>query len=126
MRRLLGPAVCLTAFLALSPWGGAVAAAPSLAGTYRCQGVNPDGSKYQFKVIITHKGGDEYHLKWDDKEQDEGNGTLIGQELVVTYKGKDGRGKVVYKLRGDGTLVGSWKPAGSKKEGTETLTPVRK
>lgn len=117
----------MAAFLALGLCDtSATAAAPNIAGTYRCNGVNPDGSKYQFRVEITHKKGDEYHLKWNSKDQEEGAGTLIGKELIVTYKGKDGRGKVVYKLENDGDLVGSWKPAGSKKEGKETLTKIKK
>jgi hypothetical protein len=124
MSRLLGFS---TAAFFLAFLSSAAAAPDKWAGTYRCMGVSPDGKKYNCRVIITHKKGDEYHVRWTTDEAEEGDGTVIRKTLVVKYKGKAAgtRGTITYKAEDDDTLLGTFKSAGGTKEGTEKLTRLK-
>ena len=93
-----------------------------LAGKYFCSGVNPDGRRYGGLTVGIEERGDDYRLRWTGNgANDEGAGTVVGKQLVVTFKGTSGRGTVVYEIEGRGRLVGRWKPRGGKGEGQEVL-----
>ncbi len=100
----------------------AAADAYKLEGQYFCSGTNPGGAKYGGITVEIRTKGDNYHLIWTGNgANDEGEGTVVGSELVVTFKGPAGRGMVVYKVQDDGVLVGTWKFKGAGKECEETL-----
>jgi hypothetical protein len=95
---------------------------PRLEGKYACSGTNPDGGKYGGITVEIRKRGDGYRLTWTGNGgSDEGEGTVVGGELVVTFKGTSGRGIVVYRIENEGRLVGTWRPKGSKSSGEEVL-----
>ena len=94
---------------------------PDLAGMYRCNGMNPDGSAYQGVVEIT-KLRDTFRVAW---KMDDGSvlgvGIYSGGVFAVSYFG-GAPAVVVYKVDGN-RLVGEWTMGGI--EGavyTETLT----
>ena len=100
------------------------ASALKLEGKYSCSGTNPSGGKYGGITVEIRVIGDDYWLTWTGNgANDEGEGILVGNELVVTFKGTTGRGIVAYKLQLDGTLIGIYRPKGSKKDGEEILKP---
>jgi hypothetical protein len=94
---------------------------PDLAGRYRCEGMNPDGTAYQGVVEIT-KLRDTFRVAW---KMDDGSvlgvGIFSGGVFAVSYFG-GAPAVVVYKV--DGTrLVGEWTMGGIDGEiYTETLT----
>lgn len=115
---LLG--VVLTAVCVLNS-NAAPAASPELVGTYRCDGMNPDGSAYRGVVEIA-KVRDTFRVKWTlDDSAVMGVGIYSNSIFAVSYFG-GAPAVVVYKV--DGTrLVGEWTMGGI--EGavyTETLT----
>ena len=111
-------AVALVAVLAAAGFGS-VAAADEWSGTYRVEGVNPDGSDYGGRARIERQG-DGYLIEW-----------LVGGS---TYRGRGIAGKgslaaaapewvVIYMKADDGSLVGAWLPSGSFEAGLERLIP---
>jgi hypothetical protein len=96
---------------------------PDLAGTYRCNGVNPDGSKYEAIVQITKRDGT-FRVEWImDGGTVTGVGIYSGGVFAASYFG-GAPAVVVYKVDGD-RLVGEWTMGGI--EGavyTETLTKL--
>lgn len=103
---------------------GAIAAPdaePDLVGTYRCDGVNPDGTKYRGVVEIA-KIRDTFRIRWTlDDAAIMGVGILSDGVFAVSYFG-GAPAVVLYRV--DGTsLVGKWTMGGI--EGAvyaETLT----
>ena len=96
---------------------------PNLAGTYRCNGVNPDGSKYEAVVEITKLDGT-FRVAWImDGGVVIGVGIYSGGVFAASYFG-GAPAVVVYKVDGE-RLLGEWTMGGI--EGaiyTETLTKV--
>lgn len=94
---------------------------PDLAGVYRCDGKNPDGSAYQGVVEIAKLRGT-FRVKWTlDDGAVMGVGIFSGGVFAVSYFG-GAPAVVVYTVDGD-RLVGEWTMGGV--EGavyTETLT----
>ena len=94
---------------------------PDLAGTYRCNGVNPDGSAYEAVVEITRRDGT-FRVAWLMGDRIvTGVGIYSGGVFAASYFG-GAPAVVVYKVEGD-RLVGEWTMGGM--EGTlytETLT----
>ena len=115
---LLG--VVLTAVCVLNS-NAAPAASPELVGTYRCDGMNPDGSAYRGVVEIA-KVRDTFRVKWTlDDSAVMGVGIYSNSIFAVSYFG-GAPAVVVYKVDG-ARLVGEWTMGGI--EGavyTETLT----
>ena len=112
MRRIVLLGV-LVAVCALSPMA-AQTSQPELSGTYRCTGVNPDGTSYQGVVEIS-KIRNTFRVRWTM-----GDGSVMGVGIfsngvfAVSYYG-GAPAVVVYKL--DGTsLIGEWTMGGM--EGT--------
>jgi hypothetical protein len=108
---------------ALAAMGSTAAQAPNpdLAGVYRCDGKNPDGSAYQGVVEIS-RVKETFRVRWTmDDGAITGVGIYSGGVLAVSYFG-DAPAVVVYKVDGD-KLVGEWTMGGA--EGAvyvETLT----
>jgi hypothetical protein len=94
---------------------------PDLVGTYRCNGVNPDGSKYEAVVEITKRDGT-FRVAWImDGGTVMGVGIFSNGVFAASYFG-GAPAVVVYKVEGE-RLVGEWTMGGI--EGaiyTETLT----
>ncbi|MBI4885980.1 MAG: hypothetical protein HY824_02705 [Acidobacteria bacterium] len=103
--------------------GPTAARAPEsdLVGSYRCEGVNPDGTAYQGVVEIA-KVRETFRVKWTlDDGAVLGIGIYSGGVFAVSYFG-GAPAVVVYKMDGS-RLVGEWTMGGI--EGavyTETLT----
>jgi Caspase domain len=101
----------------LAPVGAAAPGDIALSeGTYKVEGQNADGSRYDGTVDIV-KQSKGYHLSWQvGGSSYEGNGKLAGNLLTVDWGSST---PVVYALAADGSLAGLW-DAG---KGEETLTP---
>jgi len=99
--------------------------AADIAGTYSCQGTNPNGSSYSGTVIILAQG-DAYAMTWSiGSSGHRGVAILMGGYLSSSWgtAGNSGPGGVVvYRVEKDGRLVGKWANPGGGKLGTETLT----
>lgn len=86
-------------------------------GNYRVQGKNPNGSSYSGTVMIS-KSDDTYFLVWKISNSTySGSGKLAGRVLTVDWGDSS---PVIYILKNDGQLVGTW----SRGTATETLTPL--
>ena len=114
--------------LVLAAMGGIASMAapdtpPDLAGVYRCNGVNPDGTAYEGVVEIA-KLRDTFRVRWTlDDGSVLGVGIFSGGVFAVSYFG-GAPAVIVYRVDGD-RLVGEWTMGGV--EGTmygETLTRV--
>ena len=94
---------------------------PDLAGLYRCDGMNPDGTAYE-GVVEIRKVRDTFRVAWTmDDGTVVGVGIYSGGVFAVSYFG-GAPAVVVYKVDGN-RLVGEWTMGGI--EGavyTETLT----
>lgn len=94
----------------------ALASAQSLAGTYRAEGMNPDGSHYSGVVTIA-EAGDELAFHWElATESFEGTGRR--EHDVIRVDGGDVF-PVVYVVMPSGELHGTWGNA----HGLERLIP---
>jgi hypothetical protein len=102
----------------------AVGASADVAGNYTGSGTNPDGSKYDTEVVIT-KVGQTYSVQWyfDGNLGYEGVGIMKNGFLCVGFANPGGYGIVVYEVKDDGTLEGTWTGPGAKTLGSEKLTP---
>ena len=95
-----------------------------IAGIYKCEGMNPDGTPYQGLVEIA-KVQDTFRIRWTlgDGSSIIGVGILTGGVFAVSYFG-GAPAIVVYKIDGR-RLVGEWTMGGA--EGavySETLTKM--
>ena len=102
--------------------GKAPAGAAGVEGEYTGYGTTPHGGSYQCDVTVT-RTGDAYGVMWyfDGKPAYEGAGILKGNTLVVGYAAPQGYGVVVYEVKADGSLEGTWAAKGSSTVGTESL-----
>ncbi len=75
-----------------------------IAGVYRVQGTNPDGSSYE-GVAEIRKNGDTYMIRWTGISM--GIGFLRNGVLVASYFGDGFIGTVMYRVE-TGRLVGEW------------------
>ncbi|MBY6116430.1 hypothetical protein KUW09_15935 [Mameliella alba] len=79
---------------------------PDLAGHYRVDGRNPDGSAYSGTVDLRENGG-QYAVTWTIAGQVyRGTGRLQGRLLTVDWQGDSD--PVFYVLMPDGDLHGTW------------------
>src|SRR5688572_22741761 len=117
---LLGVVVVLSSAAGQS---ASPAPTPDLVGSYRCLGVNPDGSAYEAVVEITKMDGT-FRVEWIME-----GGSVLGVGIfsngvfAASYFG-GAPAVVVYKVDGE-RLVGEWTMGGI--EGalyTETLTKM--
>jgi hypothetical protein len=92
--------------------------AEALEGSYVAEGKNPDGSLYQGRCVITKIGQNRYRFDWTiGSKEYTGTGTRKATTITVDWGATD---PVIYTVKGDGTLVGTW-AAG---RASETLTRV--
>ena len=93
-----------------------------VAGTYNGSGTNPDGSKYDTKVIIT-KTGASFLVQWyfNDALGYEGVGIVKNKLLCVGFANPNGYGVVVYEIKSDDSLDGVWTGPGGGELKTEKL-----
>ena len=112
-RRAMG--AVLFAGLMLVLLAGAALAQP-IAGTYRVEGRNPDGSPYQGSVTVTETDG-ALGFAWQVGSQSyEGQGQREGAVVRVDW---GARYPVVYVVMPDGELHGTW----SNGQALERLIP---
>jgi hypothetical protein len=98
-----------------------------LAGTYDCQGVEPDGTPYHGIVQITPNQGT-YDVVWifSSGQEYAGLGVVNGDVLAVSYF-TNRPGVVAYKIQTGEKgprLQGQWTVVGAGKVFQETLTQV--
>ncbi|MCB1465082.1 MAG: caspase family protein [Nitratireductor sp.] len=95
----------------------AIAETASLAGIYRAEGRNPNGSRYNGMVALA-QDGDRFDVTWwIGRQVFHGTGQLAGRMLVVDWGAQH---PVVYSFAGEGRLNGEWADGSA----SERLTPV--
>ncbi len=119
MRTATLSAVCLAASVA-------TAAAQGLGGTYRASGKNFDGSSYSGTAEITITSETTCRIKWKiGKDLWRGICMRNGSVFAAGYLLGNTFGLLIYEIKPDGTLAGTWTIADKSGVGTETLTPMR-
>ncbi len=89
-----------------------------LAGAYKAEGRNADGSRYTGSVTI-RIDGERARFRWDIAGQVyTGTGLLAGNVLTVDWGQAD---PVIYIINDDGTLSGTW----DRGRASEKLVPRR-
>jgi hypothetical protein len=78
---------------------------PALAGVYRADGTNPDGSRYRGMVALTPSGKDYTFKWWISRHVFSGTGRFAGRMLVVEWGQKS---PVLYTLSAGKRLDGEW------------------
>jgi hypothetical protein len=101
----------------------------SIIGSYVLNGVDPTGTAYAGHLTIEQADGpDEYRLQWIVSGVQTGVGTLEGDTLDVAWTTVDGvdveaRGRAVFTVQPDGSLIGTRTVAGLDTAGTEEAFP---
>jgi hypothetical protein len=90
---------------------------PELAGIYRVNGTNPNGSQYQGMLALSQKNDEFTLIWWIGKQVFHGTGHFAGKMLVVNWGDKH---PVIYTFGAGGALDGEWADGSA----TETLLPV--
>jgi hypothetical protein len=118
MKRFL---IAAFAFSLLAATGTALA---DNSHRYRVKGTNPDGSAYSGEAEITIISDTTCAIKWiTGSTESTGICMRNGDAVAAGYVLGDAVGLVIYKLRNDGSLEGTWTIAGKNGTGTEELTP---
>lgn len=132
---LISIAISSLASLHLSAYAGKQADTAStttstdIAGNYQCKGYDPGGNaNYNSPLTIT-KNGDTYTLQWLNSNGYPyilGTGFMsnnVSDAFSVVFwdpKKADYYGTLLYAVKSDGTLTGSWVIQGTKVLGTES------
>jgi hypothetical protein len=94
------------------------------AGTYDVEGTNLDGSAYEGTATITLASDTTCGIEWTTgSTTSQGICMLHEDAFAAGYVLDDAVGLVVYKVRSDGSLHGTWTITGKDGAGTEILTP---
>jgi len=118
--RLLDFALGLAAFLVI----GASVSAQDIGGSYEVQGTNFDGSPYGGTAVITITSDVTCAIDWTTgSTTSTGICMRSGEVLAAGYDLGGKIGMIIYRLRKDGSLDGTWTIAGADGVGTEVLTP---
>jgi caspase domain-containing protein len=88
-----------------------------LAGVYRVEGTNPNGSKYRGMVALAQNNDQFNFTWWIGKDVFRGTGHFAGKILVVNWGDKT---PVIYTFGDEGVLDGEWADGSA----TETLDLV--
>jgi hypothetical protein len=88
-----------------------------LAGVYRVEGTNPNGSKYRGMVALAQNNDQFNFTWWIGKDVFRGTGHFAGKMLVVNWGDKH---PVIYSFGEGGALDGEWADGSA----TETLVPA--
>lgn len=120
-------AVALTAGLGLTAPGTYLAQELDIAGVYRCDGANPDGTRYRGIVEIANDKHT-YRLRWSTRARQItalGIGILHGDVLAVGYSSGEMTGVILYKIEKGPRLTGEWTVmAANGQLYSETLTKL--
>lgn len=116
MKSFLSRRVLISAMIASTLMAAGSVAAQNVAGLYRAEGRNPDGSSYSGKVQIRENGG-EVQINWQVGSQSySGSGTRNGDVIWVNWGDTY---PVVYVRMPSGELHGTW----ANGRGLERLIP---
>ena len=88
-----------------------------LAGVYRVEGTNPNGSKYRGMVALAQDNDQFNFTWWIGKDVFRGSGHFAGKMLMVNWGDKT---PVIYTFGDEGALDGEWADGSA----TETLELV--
>ena len=117
----IGRAIVVMFVAILIPAGsGSATASDAWSGTYRMEGVNPDGSDYAGRVRIEPQG-DGYLIEWLVAGHRYAGQGIAGRDSLAAGSPE---WVVIYMKADDGSLVGAWLPIGSFAAGYERLVPV--
>jgi hypothetical protein len=85
-----------------------------VAGVYRCEGTNPDGSQYR-GVVEIEKDADTYRVRWTMSQRATalGIGIMRDDVLAVSYFTGESLGVVAYHREKGGQLIGEWAVLGA-------------
>ena len=100
---------------------GTVAAAADpgdVGGTYDVRGTNLDGSKYTGTAVIKVISKTTCTIVWDVGSESSGICMRSGVALAAGYTLNKAVGLVIYEIRDDGVLDGTWTIAGEDGTGT--------
>jgi hypothetical protein len=97
--------------------------AAEVGGKYNVRGTNLDGSHYSGTAEITSTAKYTCRITWDVGAESSGICMLNGSAFAAGYTLKDKVGLVIYELKDDGTLDGTWTIADEDGYGTEVLIP---
>ncbi|MDK2126607.1 hypothetical protein [Parachitinimonas caeni] len=89
-------------------------------GNYPIKGKSPDGGSYEGTISIEPRGA-VYKLGWKGEESYNGVGVRQGNMLAVGWGGEN-CGVVVYEVKADGGMSGSWAVYGENNLGSEELS----
>lgn len=124
IRKLLSVSALATVLYVLAP---AVCGAQDVAldGTYRSEGVNPDGTKYRGTVEIA-KDDQTYLVRWLARQVTSiGIGIVRGDVLAVSYYTGTNIGVALYRIEKGPRLTGEWTVLGADGQRyPETLTKM--
>lgn len=88
-----------------------------VAGTYSVEGKNPNGTAYRGVCLIEARPDGRYEFSWRVGAFHRGIGTVSGNVVTVEFGDTT---PVVYELRWDGSLSGTW----ANGQASEELRPV--
>jgi hypothetical protein len=108
---------------ALLAASGLAANAAEVGGKYDVRGTNLDGSHYSGTAEISSTAKYTCRITWDVGSESSGICMLNGTAFAAGYTLKDKVGLVIYELKDDGTLDGTWTIADEDGYGTEVLIP---
>ena len=119
MRTAVLAAACLAASVA-------TAVAQGVGGTYRASGKNFDGSSYSGTAEIVVTSDTTCRINWKIGS-DTWRGICMrnGTIFAASYRLGNTFGLLIYEIKADGSLEGSWTIAEQSGVGTETLTPMK-
>ena len=116
-------AIMLAGILAIGV--AATASAAGIAGWYKVEGTNADGSPYRGVAEIVATGGSTCRIRWDTGSISTGICMRSGDAFSAAYQLGDKIGLVIYEIQDDGSMRGTWTIADSPGVGTEMLTPQK-
>jgi hypothetical protein len=101
-----------------------IASAQSIGGAYVVSGTSPDGISYRGSAYIELLSDVTCAIEWTT-EGVASSGICMRSDNVfaAAYELEGDIGMVIYKVRSDGRLDGTWTIAGEEGVGLEMLTP---
>ena len=114
---------CLAAGLILLSATAAVAEV-KVGGKYSVKGTNIDGSSYSGTAEITASSRTTCRIVWKTGSSTSTGFCMRDEDTVAAaYQLGKAVGLVIYEIKANGTLEGTWTIADQSGVGTETLTP---
>jgi hypothetical protein len=101
-----------------------IASAQSIGGAYTVSGTNLDGTSYRGTAYIELLSEVTCAIEWTtDGVTSLGICMRSDNTFAAAYELEGEVGMVIYRVRADGRLDGTWTIAGERGVGTELLTP---